>query len=249
MLKELLNSKSWQEALRAEFNKEYFSRLDSVLTKQMQEEVVFPPRELIFKAFEATSFEETRVVVLGQDPYFHAGEAMGLSFSLPQGSKLTPSLRNIFKEIERDTGEAMDYSNTDLAYLARQGVLLLNQTLTVEDGKPNSHSKLGWASFTQAVCSLLAARGGVAFLLWGREAGKLKSVIFEASGVTGVEVLNEPRLTPKMSKSNLILTAAHPSPLAHGGFAFCGHFSKTNAFLRALNQTAVKWGNANLLFV
>ena len=176
----------------------------------------------MFRAFDACPFEATKVVILGQDPYHGAGQANGLCFAVNEGVPLPPSLRNIFKEIESDLGHAVS-RDADLMRWARQGVLLLNATLTVRSGQAGSHQNKGWERFTDAAIHALSAeRDGVAFLLWGNTARK------KGAGID--------------RGKHLVLESAHPSPLsAHTGFFGCRHFSKTNAFLRARGVAPIEW--------
>lgn len=177
-----------------------------------------------FRALELTPFDKVRVVILGQDPYHGEGQAHGLSFSVPEGVRTPPSLRNIFKELDAEFhgGEPQERS-TDLTPWAEQGVLLLNAVLTVRQGKPGSHAKLGWEALTDAVIQALSEhREGLVFLLWGNYA-RAKA-----------ELVNQDR--------HLVLEAAHPSPFsAHRGFMGCGHFAEANAYLRRLGKDPVVW--------
>ena len=218
-----LRDKSWQLALGAEFSKPYFSKIEHYLKARLEEgAVIYPAPENIFAAFNLTPFEQAKVVILGQDPYHGPGQAMGLSFSVPDGMKVPPSLRNMYKEIEEDIG-APRRSSGDLTGWAEQGVLLLNTALTVEDGKAGSHSKIGWSQFTdRAIEGLSAAREGVVFMLWGGHAQKKASLIDAGK--------------------HLVLAGPHPSPLsAYRGFFGCKHFSKANAYLEASGRTPIIW--------
>lgn len=183
---------------------------------------VFPPGPQIFAAFEATPFEQVRVVVLGQDPYHGPGQAHGLSFSVPPGVPVPPSLDNIFKEIQRDLGIARPDHGCLLPW-ARQGVLLLNSVLTVEEGRAGAHQGKGWEGFTDHVIETLASQGeDLVFLLWGAYAQKKGSII-------------DPR-------RHRVLRAPHPSPLsAHRGFIGCGHFSAANQFLSRQGRAPIDW--------
>lgn len=213
---------SWAEALAPEFEKPYFSQLAYSLHEQKAAgKVIYPSGSNIFKAFELCPLDKTRVVILGQDPYHGEGQAMGLSFSVPQGIKAPPSLKNIFKEIESELGIRMSGA-TDLSPWAKQGVLLLNSVLTVLANQPASHSSLGWQSFTDAVIRTISDRcDGVVFLLWGNFARAKASLIDAAR--------------------HHILQAAHPSPLARGAFFGCGHFARTNELLIAQSQNPIDW--------
>ncbi len=214
--------KSWKEALAGEFEKPYFAALVQELHREKQAgEVIYPPGREIFKAFELCPLDKVKVVILGQDPYHGYGQAMGLSFSVPQGVQAPPSLKNIFKEIESDLGIKMSGS-PDLRPWAEQGVLLLNSVLTVRAGQPASHSRIGWQTFTDAVIKLISDRcEGVVFLLWGNYA-RSKAALIDTS-------------------RHHVLEAAHPSPLAKGAFFGCRHFSKTNGILASEWKTPVDW--------
>lgn len=214
--------KSWNEALGAEFEKPYFAALVQELHRQKQAgEVIFPPGGQIFKAFELCPLDKVKVVILGQDPYHGYGQAMGLSFSVPQGVEAPPSLKNIFKEIESDLGIRMSGS-PDLRPWAEQGVLLLNSVLTVRAGQPASHSRIGWQTFTDAVIKTISDRcEGVVFLLWGNYA-RSKAVLVDKS-------------------RHHVLEAPHPSPLARGAFFGCRHFSATNEILAAEGKSPIDW--------
>ena len=214
--------KSWKEALGAEFEKPYFAALVQELHRQKQAgEVIFPPGGQIFKAFELCPLDKVKVVILGQDPYHGYGQAMGLSFSVPQEVEAPPSLKNIFKEIESDLGIRMSGS-PDLRPWAEQGVLLLNSVLTVRAGQPASHSRIGWQTFTDAVIKTISDRcEGVVFLLWGNYA-RSKAVLVDKS-------------------RHHVLEAPHPSPLARGAFFGCRHFSATNEILAAEGKSPIDW--------
>ena len=213
---------SWKEALSEEFVKPYFRELAAELHREKQAGItVYPPGGSIFKAFELCPLDRVKVVILGQDPYHNPGQAMGLSFSVPEGIAAPPSLKNIFKEIESDLGIKMSGS-TDLSPWARQGVLLLNAVLTVRAGAAASHSGLGWQEFTDAVIRTISeTRSGVVFLLWGNYA-KTKAPLIDIS-------------------RHHILTAAHPSPLARGAFFGCRHFSRTNGILEHEGKGPIDW--------
>ena len=191
-----------------------------------QESTIFPPQEEIFNALILTPFDQVRVVILGQDPYHGAGQAHGLSFSVLEGVKKPPSLRNIFKEIADDIhGDPTRVrQNTNLTDWAEQGVLLLNTYLTVEDGKAGSHRKLGWDKLTsQLIEEVSGANEHIVFMLWGRPAQKNKPLI-------------------RQPEKHLILESVHPSPLAaRRGFFGCKHFSKANAYLVAHGRPPIRW--------
>ena len=213
---------SWKKALAEEFDKPYFRELVAELHREKQAGItVYPPGGSIFKAFELCPLDRVKVVILGQDPYHNPGQAMGLSFSVPEGIAAPPSLKNIFKEIESDLGIKMSGS-TDLTPWARQGVLLLNAVLTVRAGAAASHSGLGWQEFTDAVIRTISeTRSGVVFLLWGNYA-KTKAPLIDIS-------------------RHHILAAAHPSPLARGAFFGCRHFSRTNEILEHEGKSPIDW--------
>nr|WP_315046949.1 uracil-DNA glycosylase [uncultured Campylobacter sp.] len=211
----------WKEALREEFLSEYFAKIKENLLAAKAREIVYPPGNLIFNAFNLTPFERVRAVILGQDPYHGAHQAMGLSFSVPRGVRIPPSLVNIYKEIKSDLGISEPESG-DLSYWAKQGVLLLNASLSVGANRANSHSGFGWQIFTDAVIKILSARRqSLVFMLWGNFA-KAKSALIDA-------------------QKHLILTAAHPSPLAGGAFFGCRHFSRCNEYLRAHGLGEIDW--------
>lgn len=218
---------SWQTVLQEELAKEYMGELAEFLEQEYTiGSVVYPPRELIFNAFKKTPFEKVQVLILGQDPYHGEGQAHGLAFSVPEGIKTPPSLKNIFKELHSDLGVPVA-AHGCLENWAKQGVLLLNTTLTVRDGEPLSHVGQGWERFTDAVIAKLAARNDpVIFVLWGKSA-QLKLT----------------HLTNESIKSrHLILQAAHPSPLsAHNGFLGCRHFSTINQQLTKNGKTPISW--------
>ncbi len=219
---EVQMEESWKEALKDEFDKPYFTALAQELHREKRAgEVIFPPGREIFKAFELCPLDKVKVVILGQDPYHGPGQAMGLSFSVPQGVAAPPSLKNIFKEIESDLGVMMSGS-PDLRPWAEQGVLLLNSVLTVRAGQPASHSRIGWQTFTDAVISLISERcEGVVFLLWGNYA-RSKAPLVDRT-------------------RHHILEAAHPSPLAKGAFFGCRHFSRTNEILTSEGKAPIDW--------
>jgi uracil-DNA glycosylase len=213
---------TWHAALIAEFEQPYFTALTAFLREaKAAGKVIYPPGNLIFNAFDTTPFEAVKVVILGQDPYHGAGQAMGLSFSVPDGVKLPPSLRNVYKELATDVGVVPSQSGNLTAWAA-QGVFLLNASLTVEAGQANSHQKIGWHSFTDAVIQQLSARReGLVFMLWGGFAKAKKSLI-------------DP-------EKHLILESAHPSPLAGNAFLGNHHFSQANAYLVANGQSPINW--------
>lgn len=212
----------WDLILKEEFEKEYFKKIESFLDKAYEEKNIYPPRDEIFKSLELSSFEDTNVVILGQDPYYNPGQAEGLSFSVKKGVKLPPSLRNIYKEMNNDLGLEPAKNGTLISW-ARQGVLLLNASLTVEKKKPNSHKSIGWQIFTDKIISLLNERERpLVFILWGNFARSKKALI--------------------TNSRHLILESAHPSPLsARNGFLGSKPFSKTNEFLKKNNLKVIDW--------
>jgi len=215
-------SGKWAELLSDEFEKPYFKQLESFVDTQYQTKTCYPPRDSVFEAFRLCPFENLKVVLLGQDPYHEPGQAMGLSFSVPMGVKLPPSLRNIFKELMDDTDCPLPFGG-DLSAWAEQGVLLLNATLTVEKGKAGSHFKHGWETFTDNVISLISQeKKHVVFLLWGNYAQQKRNLID--------------------AHKHLILESPHPSPLsAYHGFFGNHHFTKTNTFLKDNNIKPIIW--------
>lgn len=214
--------KSWKQALQGEFEKPYFEALVRYLHEEKAAgNIIFPPGGQIFRAFELTPLDKVKVVILGQDPYHGDGQAMGLSFSVPEGVPAPPSLKNIFREIETDMGIRMSGS-PNLEPWAHQGVLLLNAILTVRRGEAASHSAIGWQEFTDAVIKVISDKcEGVVFLLWGNYARTKCSLIDRSK--------------------HFILEAAHPSPLARGAFFGCKHFSQTNILLNSQNKTPINW--------
>ncbi|MBI6545799.1 MAG: uracil-DNA glycosylase [Cyanobacteria bacterium NC_groundwater_1444_Ag_S-0.65um_54_12] len=214
---------SWKQALTEEFSKEYFLRLkEFLLAERKAGQVFYPPGSLIFNAFACTPFHEVKIVLLGQDPYHGKGQAHGLCFSVPERVSLPPSLVNIFKELASDL-QIPDPRHGNLEKWARQGVLLLNATLTVRANQAGSHQNKGWEDFTDAVIySLSCQRTGIIFVLWGKYA-KGKASLIDAS-------------------KHHILMAAHPSPFsAHHGFFGCRHFSRINHLLTQMGKPAIVW--------
>lgn len=212
----------WKELLLDEFCAPYFYELRNFLLEEKSKYTVYPPGKYIFNAFDLTPANEVRVVILGQDPYHGPGQAHGLSFSVPDGIKHPPSLRNILKELNDDLG-IPPARNGNLEKWARQGVLLLNATLTVRANLAGSHQNRGWEKFTDAAISVLSnTYSGIVFMLWGRYAGAKEPLID--------------------SMKHLVLKAAHPSPFsAYNGFFGCRHFSKANAFLVSHGKEPVDW--------
>lgn len=213
---------SWQKALPEEFAKPYFKNLTSTVKKAYLNEVIYPSPKNIFNAFSLCPFSKVKVVILGQDPYHGEKQAHGLAFSVPDGIKTPPSLKNIYKEIKNDLGKEIPESG-NLERWAEQGVLLLNATLTVRAGEAGSHQGLGWENFTDTVIKTVSdQKEHVVFLLWGRYAQAKANLIDETK--------------------HLILTAPHPSPLsAHNGWFGCKHFSQTNAYLEKHDQKPIEW--------
>ena len=221
MLKNSYNG--WDELFLEEFNKPYFKNLKNFLLQEYATRTVYPPKSLILNAFDQTPYDKVKVVILGQDPYYNPGQAMGMSFSVNKGVAVPKSLQNMFKEIADDIGRPSAIEGGDLTPWARQGVLLLNTVLTVVGGQPNSHKGMGWETFTDAVINKLNSRNTpTVFLLWGRNALDKRALI--------------------TNPTHLVLTAAHPSPLsAFNGFFGCRHFSKTNEFLRKNGLEEIVW--------
>jgi uracil-DNA glycosylase len=215
---------SWKKELAPEFEKPYFQQIVTFLRmERMAGKVIYPPGSLIFNAFRQTPFNKVKVVLLGQDPYHGPGQAQGLCFSVPKGISPPPSLVNVFKELKSDVGVDVPSGFGDLTAWAHQGVLLLNASLTVRANEPMSHSKIGWATFTNEVISTLSSqKKGILFLLWGRFAQEKQ------------ELIDETR--------HHVLKAAHPSPFsADKGFFGCRHFSKTNEWLVKDGKEPINW--------
>ncbi len=212
---------SWDEVLSDEFKSEYYLKLREFLKKEYFSRTIYPPMNDIFNALKLTPYEKVKVVILGQDPYHEKGQAEGLCFSVPKGVKTPPSLVNIFKEIKDDLN--IDNTSPELSCWAKQGVLLLNTSLTVREGQANSHSGKGWEILTDAIIKKLNDRKQpIVFLLWGANARS------KAAFIT--------------NKNHLVLSAAHPSPLsAYNGFFGCKHFSKTNEFLIKNGIEPIDW--------
>ena len=213
---------SWRDALAEEFGKPYFANLVDFVRKEYTSGVCYPPGNLIFNAFNLCPFNDVKVVIIGQDPYHEPGQAQGLSFSVADGVKFPPSLENIFKEVQADTGTPAPTSG-DLTRWVKQGVLLLNATLTVRAHRAGSHQNKGWEEFTDAAIRALAEkRSGIVYMLWGAYAQK-KGALIDGS-------------------KNLVLKSAHPSPLsAYRGFFGNHHFTLANDYLESLGKTPIKW--------
>lgn len=213
---------SWKNVLKDEFQQPYFSGIKQFILEQKKKgKTVYPPGSLIFNAFNLTPFSELKVVIIGQDPYHGAGQAHGLCFSVQHGIQPPPSLINIFKEIKNDLGiEPPAHGN--LEKWAKQGVLLLNTSLTVNAGEPNSHTGCGWRTFTDAVIKKISEqKNSVVFLLWGKFAQEKEALID--------------------TTKHLVLKAAHPSPYSADRFFGCRHFSKTNEWLKQKGMSEIDW--------
>lgn len=215
---------TWSEVFEQIKSKDYAIRLNKFLDEEYQNHTIYPPREKMFNAFKLTPLEEVKVVIFGQDPYHEEGQAMGLSFSVPDNIKVPPSLVNIYKEIEMEYGEQFKNRGGDLTYLAKQGVLLLNTILTVREAMPLSHNIKEYNLFMQDIISVLNSQNQpIVFLLWGGNAKSLAKYL--------------------TNKNHLILTATHPSPLGanHGGWFNCNHFRLTNEFLVKNRLKPINW--------
>lgn len=209
--------------MATEFDKPYFGQLTERVREEYRRETCFPPGRLVFNAFNLCPFDKVKVVIIGQDPYHEPGQAMGLSFSVPVGTAMPPSLLNIFKEIESDLGKPMP-SNGDLTRWAEQGVLLLNATLTVRAHAANSHQRFGWSVFTDAAIKALSeGRQHIVYMLWGGYARGKRYLIDQ--------------------RRNLVLESVHPSPLSanRGGWFGQRQFSRCNDYLRANNIKEIDW--------
>lgn len=213
---------SWKEHLSGEFSKPYFLSLAEFVKAEYKKNTVYPPGKEIFRAFDLTAFDEVKVVILGQDPYHGPRQANGLAFSVREGIPMPPSLVNIFKEIRNEYGKELP-PNGNLERWARQGVLLLNATLTVKARQAGSHQKKGWEEFTDAVIRHISEeKQDVVFMLWGAYAQKKGSIIDESK--------------------HLVLKSPHPSPLsADRGFFGNGHFKKANEFLKEKGKREIEW--------
>ena len=219
-------AKSWSEFFNQIQDEEFCEKLNKFLNKEYQEYTCYPPRELLFNAFKLTPLDKVRVVIVGQDPYHEPNQAMGLSFSVPKGVKVPPSLVNIYKEIAQEYNCKMDFSSGDLTYLAKQGVLLLNSILSVRAHQALSHNNEEYRMFLSRVLEVLDHQHQpIVFLLWGGPARKLKGYLH--------------------NPSHLILECIHPSPLAanHGGWFGNNHFKLVNAYLKNNGQKEIKWAN------
>lgn len=214
---------TWKNIIENEQQKPYYGKLKEEIDKRYENSIVFPEKQNIFKAFSLTKFEDLKVVILGQDPYHGIGQAQGLSFSTPSNIKNPPSMVNILKEINDDLGKKSVCEDGDLTPWAKQGIMLLNTILTVEQGLAKSHHNLGWEIFTDNIIKYISDnKENVIFLLWGSPA------------------ISKTKLIDK--NKHFILTAPHPSPLSvYRGFYGCKHFSKTNEILKKLNKEEIIW--------
>jgi len=216
----------WDDILKDEFDKEYYLKIRGFLKSEYSQRRIFPSMYDIFNALKYTSFSDTRVVILGQDPYHEVGQAHGLSFSVKKGIKIPPSLVNIYKELSTDIGMSIP-NHGELTSWAKQGVLLLNATLTVREGQANSHKDIGWSIFTDEVIKKLdLSNEPMVFILWGANARSKKKYI--------------------TNKNHLVIESAHPSPLsAYNGFFGSKPFSRANDFLIKNGATPINWNSLN----
>ena len=218
--------KTWNEFFKKLQNEEFCLKLNDFLNKEYRDYTCYPPRELLFNAFRLTPLDKVKVVIVGQDPYHEPGQAMGLSFSVPEGIRVPPSLVNIYKEIAQEYNAKMDFSSGDLTYLAKQGVLLLNSILSVRAHQAMSHNTEEYKMFLARVLEVLDKQTTpIVFLLWGGPARKLKGYLH--------------------NPSHLILECIHPSPLAanHGGWFGNNHFTEANRYLREHGLSEINWLN------
>ncbi len=218
--------KTWNEFFKKLQNEEFCLKLNDFLNKEYRDYTCYPPRELLFNAFRLTPLDKVKVVIVGQDPYHEPGQAMGLSFSVPEGIKVPPSLVNIYKEIAQEYNAKMNFSSGDLTYLAKQGVLLLNSILSVRAHQAMSHNTNEYKMFLARVLEVLDKQTTpIVFLLWGGPARKLKGYLH--------------------NPSHLILECIHPSPLAanHGGWFGNNHFTEANRYLREHGLSEINWLN------
>jgi uracil-DNA glycosylase len=214
---------TWEDIVDLEKQKDYYKKLKEEIDKRYETTTVFPEKQNIFKAFSLTKLDNLKVVILGQDPYHGFGQAQGLAFSTPANIKNPPSMQNILKEIQSDLGKKSICEDGDLTPWAKQGVLLLNTILTVEEAKPKSHHNLGWEVFTDNIIKYISDNcEDTIFILWGSPA------------ISKTKLID--------TKKHHILTAPHPSPLSsYRGFFGCKHFSQTNNILKSLNKEAIVW--------
>lgn len=217
-----INNNTWKKILKEEFKKDYYINLMNFLEREYEEKNIFPPKENVFEIFNKLNYEDIKIVILGQDPYHKKGQCHGPAFSVPHGIKIPPSLRNIYKELEKEY-ESKITKDGCLDSWVQQGVFLLNTVLTVEESKAHSHKNKGWEIFTDRVIKLISQREKpLVFLLWGKAAEKKAELIDESK--------------------HLILRSAHPSPLsASRGFFDNGHFLKANKFLKENNLAEINW--------
>ena len=220
-MKKTINN-SWDNYLKSEFKKDYFKRLESFVDKEYEEAIVYPPKDLIFNAFITCPIEKIKIVIIGQDPYHNDGEAMGLCFSVPENIKLPPSLKNIYQELASDT-DCVKPKSGDLSAWTKEGVFLLNTTLTVRKNQPLSHKGLGWETFTDEIIRIINRKTTpVVFILWGSNARSKKPLIND--------------------KFHCIIESAHPSPLsAYNGFFGSKPFSRANKFLMEHEIEPIDW--------
>ena len=215
---------SWKKILSEEFQKPYFLELETAVAKEYENGTCFPPKDLIFAAFNQCSFEDLKVVIIGQDPYHGKGEANGLCFSVNDGVKIPPSLRNIFQEINTDLDRIFLPESGNLERWAKQGILLLNASLTVREDNPNSHKHLKWNVFTDAVIQKISEeKEHIVFLLWGNFAQQ-----------KGAKINRE---------KHLVLQSGHPSPMSANQKKWFGHkhFSQTNLYLKSIGKSEIEW--------
>lgn len=214
---------SWKQRLGSEFEKQYFMDLTAFVKQEYRQTTCYPPGALIFNAFNLCPFDDVKVIIIGQDPYHEIGQAHGLSFSVQDGVMFPPSLQNIFKEIQMDLGKDIPQTG-NLTRWAKQGVLLLNATLTVRAHQAGSHQRKGWETFTDAaIAALSREREGLVFMLWGGYARSKKALIDQ--------------------KKHFVLESVHPSPLSanRGGWFGNHHFSRCNAYLQSQGKTPIDW--------
>lgn len=213
----------WDIELKGYFKSNTWQKLRDFVTQEYREKVIFPEEKKIFQVLKKSSFKETKVIILGQDPYPNKGQAHGLAFSVPDGISLPPSLKNIFKELKNDLGEQRERNSGDLSSWAEQGVLLLNSVLTTEEHKPQSHAGQGWEDFTDTIIKILSDKKvHCVFILWGNSARSKKKLID--------------------TTKHCILEGSHPSPLsAYRGFFNQHYFSKTNNYLKQNKKTPIHW--------
>ncbi len=214
---------TWKNKLQVEFDKEYFKKLTDFVRLEYQNKIIYPRAKNIFRAFDLCPFDKVKVIILGQDPYHGPNQAQGLAFSVSNDIQCPPSLSNIFQELYNDLG--VKKKDSDLSSWAKQGVLLLNASLTVQAGRAGSHQHKGWEEFTDQVIKMLSdEKNNLVFLLWGAYAQSKRVLIDE--------------------EKHLVLLAPHPSPLsAFRGFFNCHHFSKTNEYLKKHSIPEIDWGS------